>query len=150
MVEWEKSFYGEDRDNTIKTIRKDPGELSGIFNKISSIAKELLQSHSLKFESTVEDAKIKWLERSDSTHKFLDKMAVRGPDYYIPIPVLWCNYNQFCKEHGMTPLNDRGFNRKLEQLGLSRTQKKVNKMNMKVWLGVTLRSELTKDNQSLN
>jgi putative DNA primase/helicase len=150
LIPWEKSFYGDDRDNTIKTIRKDPGELSGIFNKISSVAKELLETHSLKFESTVEDAKLLWLQKSDSTHLFLDELCARGQDYFITIPRLFSKYNEFCKDRGMTPFSDRKFNSKLEKLGLSRTQKKVDKVNMKVWFGVTLRSELTKSNQSLN
>ena len=150
LIEWEKSFYGKDRDNSVKTIRKDPAELSGIFNKISKIAKELLQNHELKFESTVEDAKLRWLMRSDSTQRFLDELTSRSSDYYCTVPLLFSNYNEFCKKYGMTPLNDRKFNVKLEKLGLSRSQKKIKKVNMKVWLGVNLISELNKTNQKID
>ena len=50
----------------------------------------------------------------------------------------------------MTPLNDRGFNAKLEKLGLSRSQKKINKVNFKVWIGVNLISELNKTNEKID
>jgi len=150
LIEWEKSFYGKDRDKTVKTIRNDPAELSGIFNKVSKIAKELLENHELKFESTVEDAKLKWIMRSDSTQRFLDELTVRNSDYYCTVPMLFSNYNRFCQDNGMTPLNDRSFNAKLEKLGLGRTQKKINKVNMKVWLGVNLTSELNKANQKID
>jgi len=150
LIEWEKSFYGKDRDNSIKTIKNDPAELSGIFNKVSKIAKELLENHELKFESTVEDAKLRWLMRSDSAQRFLDELTTRNPDYYCTVPMLFSNYNRFCQDNGMTPLNDRRFNAKLEKLGLSRSQKKINKVNMKVWLGVNLISELNKTDKKLN
>jgi len=149
LIEWEKSFYGKDRDKTVKTIKYDPSELSGIFNKISKIAKDLLQTHSLKYESTVEDAKIKWLKKSDSTQRFLDELTARGSDYYCSRALIFSQYNKFCKDNGMTPLTDRRFNAKLEKLALSKSQKKIDGINMKVWLGVTLVSELNKGNKKL-
>ena len=144
LIEWEKSFYGKDRDNSVKTIRKDPDELSGIFNKLSIIAKELLQSHSLRYESTVEDAKIKWLKKSDSTQRFLKEMCAINPEYSCPVAEIFGNYTKFAKELGMTPLNERKFNTKLESQSLSRTTKRIDGVPMKVWVGVTLSSKLAK------
>jgi P4 family phage/plasmid primase-like protien len=142
LIEWEKSFYGKDRDNSVKTIRKDPEELSGIFNKLSVIAKELLQTHALRYESTVEDAKIKWLKKSDSTQRFLKEMCSINPEFSCPVAEIFGNYTKFAKGLGMTPLNDRKFNAKLESQPLSRTTKRINGVSMKVWAGVTLSSKL--------
>ncbi len=149
LIEWEKSFYGKDRDNSVKTIRKDPEEISGIFNKLSVIAKELLQNHSLRFESTVEDAKIKWLKKSDSTQRFLKEKCAMNPDYVCPIAEIFGSYTTFAKGLGMTPLNDRKFNTKLESKGLSRITKRIDGVPMKVWSGVTLSSKITKNNQTI-
>ena len=149
LIEWEKSFYGKDRDNTVKTIRKDPTELSGIFNKLSVIAKELLQTHALRYESTVEDAKILWLKKSDSTQRFLKENCAINPDYLCPVAEIFGNYTKFAKELGMTPLNDRKFNAKLEKQGLSRSTRRINGVSMKVWTGVTLSSKLVGDNQMI-
>lgn len=149
LIEWEKSFYGSERDNTVKTIQKDPSELSGIFNKLIPIAKELLESHSLKHESTVEDAKQKWLKKSDSTSRFIKDKCALGEEYYSPVSVLLGNYTTYAKSLGMTPLNDRRFNAKLEKQGLTRIVKRVDGNNMKVWKGITLSSQLSKGNQSI-
>ena len=32
LTEWDKAFYSKDRDRPVKTIRKNPCELSDIFN----------------------------------------------------------------------------------------------------------------------
>ncbi len=149
LIEWKKSFYGNDRDNTVKTIKNDPQELSGIFNKLVPIARDLLKHESLKFESTVEDAKNAWLRKSDSSKRFIDELLARGSEYYCPVSIVWNSYNRFCKENGMTPLNDRSFNKKLEVLGLERMQKKIGGINTRCWLGICLRSELRGGNQSL-
>jgi len=149
LIEWEKSFYGKDRDHSVKTIRFDPTELSGIFNKVAKVAKELLETHELKYESTVQDAKTKWLMRSDSTKRFLDELTKNNPDYSCHAPHLFSEYNKFCKEHGMTPLNDRKFNAKLEKLGFIRTQKKIKGVNLKVWLGIDLINDMNKGNTKL-
>ncbi|KFM21363.1 phage-plasmid primase P4 family protein [Marine Group I thaumarchaeote SCGC AAA799-B03] len=144
LIEWEKSFYGKDRDNSVKTIRKDPGEISGLFNKLMPICTELLQNHALRYESTVEDAKQKWLKKSDSTQRFLNEKCSINPEYWCPIAEIYGNYTKFAKELGMTPLNDRKFNAKLESQTLSRTVKRVDGGSMKVWKGITLASKLAK------
>jgi len=149
LIEWRKSFYGKDRDNSVKTIRKDPNELSGIFNKVSKIAKELLQTHSLKFESTVEDVKIQWLNKSDSTKRFVDESLSKISGSYCPVAIVFSRYNKFCKDNGMTPLSDRGFNAKMTALGFSRGQKKVDGANMKVWIDVDFTSNLSMVNQKI-
>lgn len=149
LIEWEKSFYGKDRDNTVKTIKHTPSEISGIFNKLTPIAKELLQKESLKYESTVEDAKIKWLKKSDSVNRFLDELCSRGADYYCPVVVLFGNYNTFAKKNGMTPLQDRKFNAKLEKLNLERKAKKIDGSVIKVWTGLTLASMLQNGNGTI-
>jgi len=149
LIEWEIAFYGKDRDHTVKTIQYDPSELSGIFNKISKVAKEILETHELKYESTVQDAKTKWLMRSDSTQRFMDEKITKKSEYSCSTTRLFSGYNKFCKEYGMTPLNDRKFNSKLEKLGFERVQKKISGVNLKVWLGLDFRDNQNKENTKL-
>ena len=148
LIEWEKSFYGKDRDHSVNTIQNDPEEISGIFNKLIPIAKKLLQTHALTYESTVEDSRQKWLRKSDSTQRFIDEMCTLGTEHSCSVAVLYGNYVQFAKSLGMTPLNNRKFNTKLESLKLSRDQKKSDGVVMKIWSGITLSSSLRDDKQS--
>ena len=95
IIEWNKAFYGDERDHTVKTIRKDPGELSGIFNKICTVAHELLKRQSLKHESTFEDVKKKWRLKSDSANGFItDDLAVGA--YYCQRVRVFSAYLKYC------------------------------------------------------
>lgn len=149
LIEWEKSFYGKDRDKTVKTIRKDPKEMSGIFNKIVKVAKEILQTHELKYETTVEDARQKWLDKSDSTLRFLEDKCALGSEYDNPVAELYNQYSIFSKSIGMTPLTNRKFNEKMEAKGLEKTVKRDGSSTIKIWKGVTLSSKLKGENQTL-
>lgn len=149
LIEWEKQFFGKDRDHSVKNIRNTPSELSGIFNKILPIAKRLLQEHKLRYEPTVEDAKLKWIEKSDSTTKFLEDKCSRGASYFLSRGVLFGEYNKFAESHDMTPLSDKRFNKKLEKLGLVKESKRVGSKTERVWIGITLSSELKGENNQL-
>lgn len=149
LIEWTKSFYGDERDNTVKTIRKDPKELSGIFNKITKVARELLQSQCLKYESTVEDAKIKWLKKSDSVQRFADEMLDVGTELFVPKVNVFSAYIAFCKKTNLTPLKDREFNSKMAGKGFLDTQKKISGINTKIWGGCQIRETIQAGNATL-
>jgi len=138
LIRWEKQFYGKDRDNSVKTIKNSPSELSGIFNKLVPIAKELLQTQKLKYESTVADVRLQWLAQSDSVQRFLDNNTKRKPDGACSIANVSANYHTFCKDKGLTPVSSAQFNKKMEKNGFARSQKRINGNPIKVWLGFEL------------
>ena len=148
LIEWTKSFYGKDRDHSVNDIQNNKSELSGILNMLIPIAKELLEKKTLRFESTVEDAKIAWLRKSDSATRYIKEKTVSGSEYHEPVALIWSEYNKFAKENAMTPIQDREFNKKLETMGFERKQKKLSGSNIYSWIGFTLRTHLQTDKQS--
>jgi P4 family phage/plasmid primase-like protien len=148
LIEWTKSFYGKDRDHSVNDIQNNKSELSGILNMLIPIAKELLEKKTLRFESTVEDAKIAWLRKSDSATRYIKEKTVSGAEYHEPVALIWSEYNKFAKENAMTPIQDREFNKKLEVMGFERKGKKLSGSNIYSWIGFTLRTHLQTDKQS--
>ena len=143
-----RSFYEKDRDNSVKTIRKDPQELSGIFNLVAFFAKELLRLQSLKYESTVEDNKNRWLLKADSVQNFANDCLVKQADYWCEISRIYSEYIHFSAKEKLTPLKNREFNSKMEKLGFMRDSKSVQGRSVRIWKGCTLRKDLRKKTDS--
>ena len=138
LIEWNKSFYGKDRDNTVKTIRKDKNELSGIFNKLIPIAKYLLQEEKMMYESNVQEAKEKWLEKSDSVGQFIKNMVVEDKQCHTEISIVKSQYTKFCNENNFRHISPVKFNEKMESQGFERDSKSIEGKPKKVWLGFVL------------
>ena len=138
LIEWTKQFYGKDRDKTVKTIRKDKNELSGIFNKLIPIAKYLLQEEKMMYESTVEDARKKWLEKSDSVGQFLNNVVIEDNQNYTQVSTVKSQYHKFCIENNFRHVTPVKFNDKLEEQGYERSTMSISGKATKVWLGFVL------------
>jgi len=142
LIPWEKQFYGSYRDYSVKTIKNTPSELSGIFNKLIPIARELLQTQKLKYESTVQDVKLAWLHHSDSVQRFVDGNVEKKSDGACSIASVAVRYAKFCKEKSLTPVSSTKFNKKMERNGFERTQKRLKGVgNVRAWIGFELRDE---------
>ncbi len=149
LIEWNHAFYGKDRDHTVKTIRKDPGELSGIFNRIAVIARELLQRQSLKYETTIDDAKKKWKLKSDSANSFINDDIATGDDFHVERARVYSSYVKYCSGDGLRPISPQKFNDKMREKGFVDTSKKVGGQATRIWEGCTLRSDLKGQNDSV-
>jgi len=148
LIEWTKAFYGTDRDHSVKTIRKDPGELSGIFNKICVIANQLLERQTLKYESTVEDAKKKWRLKSDSVNSFVNDDLAQGENYWCPKVRIFSAYLKYCTQDGIKALTNTKFNAKMREKGFSDNTKRDGPDTIKVWGELALRCDLRGENTS--
>lgn len=149
IIDWPNSFYGEKRDKTIQTIQYDESELSGILNKVILIAKDLLQTHSLKYEKTVANIKKEWEEKSDSPKRFITETMYIDYERTCPVALVRSQYTKFCITHKMTPLSPKSFNFRMNELGYEQKGKKINGDNIQSWFGFTLKSEKRFLNQSL-
>jgi len=138
LIQWSIQFYGTNRDNSIKTIKNSPNELSGIFNKLIPIAKKLFETQKLTYESTVADVKLLWLAQSDSVQRFLDSNTKTKSDGVCSIASVSANYHSFCKNNGLTPVSSTEFNSKTETNGFERSLKRINGNPIRVWLGFEL------------
>lgn len=149
IIEWNKAFYGKDRDHSVKTIRKDSGEISGIFNKITKVAKELLERQALKYETTFEDVKKKWKLKSDSAISFMNDDLVDGVGYDCERVRVYSAYIGYCTANGLRKISPQEFNKKMRERGFIDTTKRVGKNTPKIWEGCTSCSDLRRENDSI-
>ncbi len=138
LIQFEKQFYGDDRDKTVNDIRNNPGELSGIFNKVATYAKRLFVTASLTYGSTVEDVRQEWINKSDSVQLFIDECLTENPGEYCIQAKVSEKYHEVCKTNKLTPVTPQRFNNKMESKGYSRTSKRIAGDVLKVWIGCEL------------
>ena len=142
LIEWNRAFYGKDRDHTVKSIRKDPSELSGIFNRIAVIAKELLQRQALKYETTIDDAKKKWKLKSDSANSFINDDIATGDDYQVERARTYSAYVKYCSGDGLRPISPQKFNDKMREKGFVDVSRRIGGETTRIWEGCILRADL--------
>lgn len=143
-IEWNKRFYGKERDLQVDKLPYDSDERSGVFNKLIPIIKRLIDTRQLSFESTVQETKEVWLSRSDSFFKFKNDSIQLDPKYKIATSKLKDLYHMFCTDNGMTAVRDGVFFNKVKEL-LHDTKPSVTRIDDKsvqVWNGITTDSEL--------
>lgn len=146
-INWDQRFYGKKRDLEVDKIAFDGSERSGIFNRLIPIIKNIISSHKLSHESSVDDTKAIWLSRSDSFYRFKKDHLVFGPDYKIIPNHIQTAYEQFCKEERMTPIPTYIFNQKLKEIG-SKSVTRIQGRSAQVWNGFTLSSQLREEEQA--
>ena len=144
LIEWTKSFYGADRDHTVQTIKHDPEELSGIFNKLIPIFSYLFKHQKLMYESTVADARIAWLKKSDTVLRFIDDMCITNRKYFTAVSVLRNAYEKFCAENELNDVDNKDFIRRMVRHGCTNKGKKEDGDVYKAWFGICLKSEESK------
>ena len=148
-IHWDKRFYKNNRDYTVDNIATDSNERSGIFNKLIPIINNLLKTRILTFESTVDDTKAVWLSRSDSFYRFKKEHIIFGMDYKITTNHIESAYSQFCEEERMTPIKKSDFYTELKNLaGHPPTPTRFEGRSVRVWHGITIRSQLSEAQQN--
>ena len=148
IVDWQKKFYGKDRQFYVQTISDDAEELSGIFNIMIAFARGLLSRKRIKFEKTVRDAKLAWIEKSDPVKNFVEQMCVLGVEHTIERQRLFTEFIRFCKSKQIHISTQQQFNQKLRNMGMDDTSKKVAGQTNKIWSGLTLRADIVKGGSS--
>ncbi len=138
LIQFEKQFYGNDRDKSVNDIRNNPGELSGIFNKAATYAKRLFVTASLTYGSTVEDVRQEWINKSDSVQLFIDECLTGNPGGHCIQAKVIEKYHEVCKTHKLTPVTPTRFNNKMKSKGYSITNKRIAGDVLKVWIGCEL------------
>lgn len=149
IIDWKKSFYGEERQEYVQKISTDVDELSGIFNIMIRFAINLLK-HGVRFQKSVRDAKMQWMEKSDSVKNFVERECVLDVEHSIGRQRLYSQYIKFCKSKQISILSTKQFNKKIEDLGIDKKSTRQDGENVYLWTGITLMSELSGGNQRLD
>lgn len=150
-IHWDNRFYGDKRDLSVEKIAYNSNERSGIFNKLIPIIKQLIDTHTLQYESTVQETKSVWLSRSDSFFKFKNEHIIMGAKHRVEVNRVKDYYKQICEDDGMTPITDnRLFNRISEMLGGAKPiRTRIENEPIKQWFGFTLDCEMNGDQTTL-
>lgn len=154
LVPWNNRFTRADRE--IAVLSNDESERSGIFNRVVPIMRRfLLDDGEPEYEDEVEQTQNLWMRRSDSFYLFREEYMIigkgrKGEEYKIEVNKLNTEYIQACSEHGMTPLPKNEFFSRVSELlgGKKPAATRVNGENLRVWKGLTIRSELRPDGQA--
>ena len=90
------------------------------------------------YESNVQEAKEKWLEKSDSVGQFIKNMVVEDKQCHTEISIVKSQYTKFCNENNFRHISPVKFNEKMESQGFERDSKSIEGKPKKVWLGFVL------------
>jgi phage/plasmid-associated DNA primase len=82
----------------------------------------VLNRRSFSFENTAEDARHKWMSRSDTVYAFMEWLKSSGaiveyPGGSIPVEDLYPHYTRYCDYIDMDPEEQRRFTERLKKLG---------------------------------
>ncbi len=155
LIPWHNKF--DRRDNPeIAKLAGDPAERAGLFNRLVPIMRRfLLEDGQPEYEDSVETTQNMWMRRSDSFFLFREEYLVLGRDgkdkeYQIETNRLYSLYQTACADHGMTPLAKNEFHARVSDLldGKKAAPSRVNGENVRVWKGLTARSELRPEGQA--
>ena len=159
LVPWQNKFNRRDNPEIAK-LSRDRAERAGLFNKIVPIMRRfLLENGQPEHEDSIEETQNMWMRRSDSFYLFREEYLVLGgsgkdgkdgKEYQIATNKLYSLYQNACADHGMTPLNKNEFHARVSDLldGKKSVPTKVDGVNVRVWKGLTARSELRPEGQS--
>lgn len=145
IINWDQKFVGDNCDPQILDKISTPEELSGIFNILIGILRELIKRQKFSYSPSTEQIKQEWTEKSDTIGSFLDKFVIQNSVGFIPKAELYEKYVRYCSDKGYTARVITSFNEKLRsKLPAIDTSKKVNGKNTKIWLGINWKETVTK------
>ncbi len=148
VIEWEKSFYGNDKDPMVNRISDMPDEISGILNMVLPIVSNMIKRGALKHERTVTEMKQLYKEKSDSVYIFAKNFLTDGVDKFEITTRIYSKYVKFCTDKKYRILNTKAFSRKMKERGYIIEQKRIMGKNERCWIGTSLISELNDKSQS--
>lgn len=148
VIEWEKSFYGKDKDPMVNRISDMPDEISGILNMVLPIASFMIKRGALKHERTVTEMKQLYKEKSDSVYLFANNFLIDDVNNYDVTTKIYSEYVKFCGTKKYRILNTKTFSRKMKERGYLHEQKKITGKTVWCWIGTMLLSNKIDNSQT--
>ena len=141
VIEWEKSFYGNDKDPMVNRISDMPDEISGILNMVLPIVSSMIKRSALKHERTVTEMRQLYKEKSDPVYTFANNFLTDGVEKFEITTRIYSAYAKFCTAKKYRILNTKAFSRKMKERGYLIEQKRIKGKNERCWIGTCLISE---------
>ena len=139
----DRSFTPNSADEKLLNDITTPEEMSGLFNKVIPLLKELIKRKKYTNQTSAEDIGRIYAAASNPTKTFLDTCVVESPEGYILKSELYDRYVQFCEQNNAKPLHFNYFGRKINDIfgfSIKSGQVLVNKIKVSTWYGIRLRT----------
>lgn len=151
ILPFEKVFQGMARDTNLINKLTTPDELSGLLNLALISLRRLKKDNGFK-EISVEKVRKEYEYNSNTVKAFLDDKCVidlTAPECCIPTVYLYNEYENFCQEKRVRPLDMNVFGSQLKEYGIEKERKRNYGDREYYYFGVMLRKDLQGQNQSL-
>jgi putative DNA primase/helicase len=150
-LSFDRVFYGITKDTNLINKLTTSDELSGLLN-LALIALRQLKSDDGFRDISVEKIRKEYEYNANTVKAFLDDRCVidlTSPDYIIPTVYLYNEYENFCQEKRVRPLEMNVFGSKLKEYGIEKDRIRSRGDREYYYFGIKLRSDLRGLNQSL-
>jgi len=148
VLNFPKSFTGEDCvPNIERTWLDDPDEVSGIFNWMLEGLYRLQKNNQFTSSKTTKETKAEFMRISDPFNAWLIDLCKIVPNAYLTRDEAYTSYKNYAFELGAEPDSSRTFYSNMRKTPrVKDTQIKIEKKPVRVFQGITLKTENDKEN----
>ena len=151
ILSFEKVFQGITKDTSLINKLTTSDKLSGLLNLALISLRQLRKDGGFK-EISVEKVRKEYEYYANTVKAFLEEKCVidlTSPEYSIPTIYLYNEYENFCQQKQVRPLDMNVFVSKLKEYGIERDRIRSHGDREYHYFGIQLRSNLRVQNQSL-
>jgi len=151
ILSFDRVFHGITKDTHLINKLTTADELSGLLN-LALIALTQLKRDGGFRDISVEKVRKEYEYNANTIKAFLDDRCVidlTSPDYIIPTVYLYNEYENFCQEKRVRPLEMNVFGSKLKEYGIEKDRIRSRGDREYYYFGIKLRTDLRGLNQSL-
>ena len=151
ILSFDRVFHGITKDTDLINKLTTSDELSGLLNLALIALRQLKRDGGFR-NISVEKVRKEYEYNANTVKAFLDDRCVidlTSPDYIIPTVYLYNEYENFCQEKRVRPLEMNVFGSKLKEYGIEKDRIRSRGDREYYYFGIKLRSDLRGLNQSL-
>ena len=150
ILSFDKVFYGATKDTNLINKLTTPDELSGLLNLALIALRQLRKDGGFK-DVSIEKVRKEYEYNANTIKAFLEEKCVvdLASSNSTPTVYLYNEYENYCAAKGARPLDMNVFGARLKEYGIEKDRIRSHGDREYHYLGVTLRSNLQGQNQSL-
>ena len=135
IIQWDKRFFGSDRDFSVKTIKSDKNELSGMLGIMLYHAGILSKTNRLSYARSTKETRELWKEKSDPIELFVSTEIRRNTEARSSVYDVYVRYKAWCMEMDRIPATNTKFNKTMQNNGYEKKVARLDGTSKHCWLG---------------
>jgi putative DNA primase/helicase len=142
IFHFERSFTGEERENTLIDKISTQEEQSGLLNLALIFLRQLIKNNEFSETDDIETIQRDYELNSNTVIGFVDEMCevTRDDEDYIVRRDLYDKYTEYCKASKITAIKDNVFGSELALLHIKKDRVRINYDRQYVYTGIKLRN----------